>query len=346
MNSSSVVSIIIPCRNEVRFIDACLDSVMASDFPKDRLEVLVVDGMSDDGTRAIVGRHAAADGVVRLLDNPDRIAPAALNVGIRSATGNVIVRLDAHCLYPQNYVSSLVEWLDKSGADNVGGICRTRPANETPKAKAIALGLAHPFGVGNSYFRIGAREPRYVDTVPFGCYRRDVFDRIGLFDEDLIRNQDDELNARLIRHGGRILLVPDVVTEYFTRESLGKLWRMYYQYGYFKPLVARKLGRVMTVRQVMPALFVTALVAGPVLSAAIPALRLPFLVMLATYSAANLVFAVRAGWPEGGRCVGWLMAVFVVLHVSYGVGFLKGMLDFAILNRRPGAKLRAMAPSR
>src|SRR6266540_6962590 len=116
MNSSSVVSVIIPCRNEARFIDACLASVLASDFPKDRLEILVVDGMSDDGTRAIVARRVEDDRLIRLLDNPDRFAPAALNVGIRAARGNVIVRLDAHCLYPPNYLSSLVEWLDKSGA--------------------------------------------------------------------------------------------------------------------------------------------------------------------------------------------------------------------------------------
>ena len=143
----------------------------------------------------------------------------------------------------------------------MGGVCRTLPAADTAVAKAIAVGMSHPLGVGNSHFRIGSSEDRWVDTVPFGCYRREVFDRIGLFDEELVRNQDDELNLRLIKHGGRILLSPRIVCKYFARDSLAKLWRMYYQYGYFKPLVVRKVGGVMTLRQLAPPLFVLCLAA-------------------------------------------------------------------------------------
>ena len=154
-----------------------------------------------------------------------------------------------------------MQLLEQSGADNVGGVCRTLPASDSAMAKAIAVGMSHPLGVGNSHFRIGCRpEDRWVDTVPFGCYRREVFDRIGLFDEELVRNQDDELNLRLIKHGGRILLSPRIVCKYFARDSLAKLWRMYYQYGYFKPLVVRKVGGVMTLRQLLPPLFVLGLI--------------------------------------------------------------------------------------
>ncbi len=340
------VSIVIPCRNEAAYIDRCLTSIETSDFPADRREVLVVDGMSDDQTRDIVRRHAAADPAVRLIDNPARITPTALNAGIRAAKGEIVVRIDAHAIYPPEYLSKLVRWLGTSGADNVGGVCVTRPGNGSPKAQAIAFGLSHPFGVGNSRFRIGAREPRWVDTVPFGCYRREVFDRIGMFDEELVRNQDDELNARLIRRGGRILLVPEIVSEYFARCAIRMLWRMYYQYGYFKPLVARKVGRVMTVRQVVPALFVASIVAGLMLSGPVEALRLPFAAAIALYVATDLAIAGHAAGRYGGRCGFWLTVVFPVLHVAYGLGFIRGVMDFAVRHRAVTGEVRAMATSR
>jgi len=340
------VTVIIPCRNEEGFIDRCLASLLAGDFPKDRLEVFVVDGVSRDRTREIVRERMRVEPAISLIDNPQGTAPAALNLGIRRAKGDVIVRLDAHCIYPREYISGLLRWMNETGADNVGGVWRTLPAADTAKARAIAIALAHPFGVGNSYFRIGAREPRWVDTVPFGCYRRDVFDRIGLFDEDLVRNQDDEFNARLVRHGGRILLVPEIVCDYFARESLRKLWRMSYQYGYFKPLVARKIGTVMTVRQLVPALFVAAVGGGAPIAAAISALRVPYLTAIALYLAANIGCAVVAGRKYGIATVAWLATSFAALHVSYGMGFLKGVLDFLVRNRRSDARLQAMAPTR
>ena len=183
-----------------------------------------------------------------------------MNLGIAAAGGSVIVRMDAHVEYPGRLHLRAGGPLERSGADNVGGVCQTLPAGDSAVAKAVAFGMSHPLGVGNSHFRIGTLEDRWVDTVPFGCYRREVFDRIGLFDEELVRNQDDEFNLRLIRHGGRILLSPRIVCKYFARDSLAKLWRMYYQYGYFKPLVVRKVGGVMTIRQLLPPLFVLSLI--------------------------------------------------------------------------------------
>ncbi len=262
-----LVTIIVPCRNEGKWIAPCLDSILANDYPRERLEVLVVDGMSSDETRSVVERRAADQPCIRLLDNAKQITPAALNIGIAAARGAVIVRMDAHVDYPADYVSSLVRLLEEKGADNVGGVCRTLPGAETAIARAIAIGMSHPVGVGNSYFRIGAASERWVDTVPFGCYRKEVFDRIGLFDEELVRNQDDEFNLRLIRSGGRILLTPNVVCRYYARDSLRKLWRMYYQYGYFKPLVVRKVKGVMTLRQLGPPLFVLCLAAGTLFGA-------------------------------------------------------------------------------
>jgi hypothetical protein len=270
---------------------------------------------------------------VRVLDNPRRIVPTALNIGIRAATGEVIARMDAHVVYPPEYLTGLVEALRQTGADNAGGRLETLPADRTPLARAIAVALAHPFGVGNSHFRIGTPGRRWVDTVPFGCYPREVFQRIGLFDEELVRNQDDEFNLRLIRRGGRVLLVPDVVSRYYARGSRRQLARMYFQYGYFKPLVARKVGRVMTVRQLVPAAFAVVLLGGAGAALAWPPLAFPWVLVIALYAALMAVAAARAVRPHGLRSAAALLGVFPILHLSYGVGFLRGLWDMLIRGR-------------
>ena len=191
-----LVTIVIPCRNEEDWIGPCLDSILQNDYPKDRLDVLVIDGMSNDGTRSALQPFLEQHSSIRLLDNPQKTTPAALNVGIAAAQGEVIMRMDAHYEYPTNYISRLVHWLQESGADNVGGVLRMEPATDAPMARAIAVAVTHPFGIGNAYYRLGVSKPRSVDTVPFGCYRREVFERIGNFDEDLLRNQDLEFNLR------------------------------------------------------------------------------------------------------------------------------------------------------
>jgi len=327
------VSIVVPCRNEAARIERTVESLLSGDWPHDRLEVLVVDGMSDDGTRDVLQRLAARHPCVRVLDNPRRITPEALNLGIARSRGSVVLIAGAHAQYPSQFVSALVHRLLESEADAVGGACRTRPANDTPMARAIALGLSHPLGVGNALFRTGVTEPRWVDTVPFGCYRREVFDRIGLFDVEMIRNQDDELNHRLIRSGGRILLVPDVTSEYYARDSLARLWRMYYQYGYFKPLGVRKVGGVVTVRQLVPGLFVLSLIiCAMAASWSIWGVGALAAVLLA-YVLAVGVCCLRAVRRHGPRCAACLALVFPTLHVSYGLGYLAGVVRFLILRR-------------
>jgi glycosyltransferase involved in cell wall biosynthesis len=333
MANQPFVSIVIPCRQEAGWIEPCLESIVQSDYPKDCLEVLVVDGMSDDGTRDMVVRFAERHPFIRLLDNPRKITPAALNVGITNARGAVIMRMDAHAEYPANYVSSLVRSLHESGADNVGGLWITEPGGKTALARAIAVGSSHPLGVGNAYYRIGASEPRWVDTVPFGCYRREVFDRIGLFDEQLVRNQDDEFNLRLIKHGGRILLTPQVSCRYFARDSLGKMCRMFYQYGYFKPLVVRKVGGVMTLRQLVPPLFVLSLIFTGALALWVSWLAVAFGLILASYALAIGLCAASQVAKCGGRCALWLCVVLPAMHFAYGLGYLKGFFDF-ILRRK------------
>jgi glycosyltransferase involved in cell wall biosynthesis len=325
---------VVPCRNEAAYIAGCLASILAGDYPTDRIEILVADGRSDDGTLEILRTCAAEHACIRVLDNHQRSTPAALNLAIRSASGSVIIRMDAHVLYPPTYVRRLVEALDETGADNVGGVLETVPADDTPVARAIALGLSHPFGVGNSHFRTGTDERREVDTVPFGCYRRETFDRIGLFDEELVRNQDDELNLRLISRGGRILLLPEVSCRYFARRSLGQVARMYYQYGYFKPLVARKLGRIMTVRQLVPSLLIIALLMSGALSPWISGAGAIFASIAVVYTGCVLVCAFAVTGLDL-RCGLALAAVFPTLHFSYGFGFMRGIYNHIIARSLP-----------
>ncbi len=341
-----VVTVIVPCRNEERFIGACLDSILDNDYSKDRLEILVIDGMSQDETRTIVSRYAMRHSLIRLVNNTKLITPCGFNVGITESHGDIIVVIGAHATYSSTYISKLVDWLQKSGADNVGGVCITLPADDSPLAHAIARGLSHPFGVGSSYFRIGTSKPRWVDTVFGGCYRKEVFDRIGVFDEQLVRNQDDEFNHRLIARGGRILLVPDVVSYYYPRRSLVQLWRMYYQYGYFKPLVAWKVGRIGTGRQLVPMLCLAMLVGLTIASVSSQTSRFVLLILLGGYLLADFTVSFTVGLSGGLRCAGWMLVVFPALHVSYGVGYLVGMFDFWIRGKQNGLTMKPVSLSR
>lgn len=327
------VSVIMPCREEEKHIARALGSILANDYPQDHLEVLVVDGMSADGTRKIVAEFARRYPFVKLLDNPKGITPAALNIGITSARGDIIIRVDAHSTYPADYVANLVAWQKKTGADNVGGVWRIIPGSNGPMARAIAVGLAHPFGVGNAHYRIGASEPRWVDTVPFGCYRREVFTRNGLFDEEHVRTEDDEFNLRLRKNGGRSLLVPEIIIDYYARENLPKIWRMYYYYGYFKPLVAKKLGLVLSLRHVIPSLFIITLCVCFLGGWWFPILEVLGTLVLLTYVLTDVFFSFMAGWRQGLRVTACLALVFPTLHFSYGLGFLRGFLDFILLGK-------------
>lgn len=339
-----LVTIVVPCRNEERYLVECLDSILSCDYPADRLEVLVVDGMSDDGTRVLLGEYAARHAVVRMIDNPRRITPVALNLAIRAARGDVIVRMDAHVVYPKNYVRRLVAALDEFSADNVGAVLKTLPANQTAMGKAIAIGMSHPFGVGTSYFRIGTDQPRWVDTIAFFCIRRATFDRVGLFDEELIRHQDGEFNARLIKAGGRILLIPDVVSYYYARATLRQVGRMFYQYGYFKPLVAKKLGRFMTVRQLIPPGFVLGLLATALAALLWKPAILLFAAVAAAYAAVVLGSAVQTGFQEGPAVGVALAAVLPVIHVSYGMGFWRRVVELLLPSRRASPDQAAELP--
>jgi len=327
------ISIIIPCRNEENYISRCLDSVLAQDYPGDRVEILVADGMSTDNTKKALLDYAKHHPSVRYFENPKKIVTMGLNILIKEAKGELILRMDAHNEFPIDYVSKCVKYIQEHNVDNVGGVIVTLPGNKTLSAKAIALAMSSTFGVGNSYFRTGVKVPRLVDTVPFGCYRREVFDKIGLFDEDMVRSQDAEFNLRLIKNGGKILLAPDIVSYYYARNSFIKLITMYAQYGYFKALSAAKIGKIIGIRQMVPALFISSLwllILGAIF------LR-PFAWLLvfemALYLAANLFFSLKISLKNGPILLPFLVWCFILIHFSFGYNYLRGIFDFWILKK-------------
>ncbi len=318
------VSIIIPCRNEEKFIARCLDSILMNDFPKEALEVLVVEGESEDKTREIIGSYTERNSCIRLLENPDRIQTIATNIALKSASGNIIIRMDAHVEYPQDYISQCVHWLLRSGVDSVGGIIRTVPGASTVFGRAIALALSHPFGVGNAHFRTGVAAPTSVDTIPFGCYSSSVFKKIGLFNERLNRTDDIEFNLRLKRAGGKLLLVPDISSWYYARPDLLSLAKQQFGNGFWVIYSLKFAKLPFSTRHLVPLFFVLSQTAGPLFSLWFkPLASLSFLVLI-VYTILNSFFAYRVSADEK-RLIPALIVTFFVLHFSYGIGSLMGL---------------------
>jgi succinoglycan biosynthesis protein ExoA len=232
------VSVVVPCRNERTHIEACLRSVLSQTLPPDEVEIIVVDGRSDDGTRAILDLLEAKVPNLTLLDNPGRITPVAMNLGIRAARGEFVAILGAHTIYPPGYLEVCLDLMQAHPeADCVGGSI-THEA-ETPFGQAVALAMAHPFGMGKAPHRNPDHEG-YAEGACFPVFRRAVFDRVGFYDEALVRNQDDEFNLRLTRHGGRVWLSPHARAAYHVRESLPALFRQFFEYGYWRTAVLRR----------------------------------------------------------------------------------------------------------
>lgn len=330
-----MISVVIPCRNEGGAIEACLRGVLAFVPPPGGFEVLVVDGQSTDATPSIVSRLAALDPRVRLLDNPARMTSHALNIGIRAAQGEIIVRVDAHTEYAPDYLVECVAALERTGADNVGGPALTRA--RTYRHRVIAAAYHSRFAVGGSRFHQPDFEG-WADTVPYGCYRRDLLIQLGLFDEELVRNQDDELNFRLLRAGGRIWLTPRIRSWYTPRAEFSRLFRQYYQYGYWRVRVIQKHRLPASPRQLVPGAFVLSLLVLALVSlVAAPAAYLLggliscYLVFLLCGS---LVTAASAGWS----ILPLLPVAFATYHIAYGSGFLLGLWDFVVWSRRSSSR--------
>jgi glycosyltransferase involved in cell wall biosynthesis len=334
------VTVVLPCRNEEHHIEACVRSILAQEQPSGGFELIVADGMSTDRTRVILDRLAQEDDRLKVIDNPGRIVSTGLNAGIADARGKMILRMDAHTVYATDYIRQCVGVLQETGADNVGGPARTAP--QSYMQAAISAAYHAPFAVGGARFHDPDYEG-YVDTVPYGCWPREVFSRIGLFDEDLVRNQDDEFNLRLIRAGGKIWQSPRIKSWYQTRGSLGDLFRQYRQYGYWKVRVIQEHRLPASIRHLVPACFVLSL---PVLlavslwwSSALWVLA----AVLGSYVVSTLGAAILTAGKNGWALLPVLPFVFATYHVSYGVGFLQGIVDFVLLRRSPSPSLATLS---
>jgi glycosyltransferase involved in cell wall biosynthesis len=302
----------------------CLESIKDNDYPKDKLEILVFDGMSEDKTRDIIKKYSEKYPFIKYFENANKIQSSAMNIGLRYAKGDIIIRMDAHTTYAKDYFLKCINCLDKYNADNVGGIWITMPGNDTAMAKAIALSLSHPFGVGNSYFRIGLKEPKSVDTVPFGCYRKEVFDRIGMFNEHLVRNQDIEFNIRLKNAGGKIILVPDIESYYYARSTLKALAKNNFWNGFWVIYSTKFAKMPFSVRHLIPLVFVTSVMSSLIGSIFYAPLAYIFSLIFTAYFITALFFSINISFSKSLKLIPLLVSTFFTLHFSYGLGSLWG----------------------
>lgn len=324
--STPTVSVLIPCYNEAQWIGSCLESLLANDYPADKVELLVLDGGSDDGTLECVRDIAAESANVRVVHNAARLKPHGLNLGIRETTSDVVIRADAHAWYPTNYIRRLVEDLDRYDADNTGGVRETYVGG-TRMAQAVGLAISHRFAAGDAHYRTGTDRARSVDSVFGGCFRRDVFDRVGLFNEDLIRTQDREFNRRLLAAGGTIILDPEVRCLYYPRGRASDYWRWNYD-GAFWLFYARRFTDVPMVswRNLVPMALVLSHVLAVLALGLGPMIGWVSLLPVVLYWAANAGVSLRTAMRHGDvTLVPHLVLVFVMTHFGYGLASLQGL---------------------
>jgi len=320
------ISVICPIRNEEKYIQECLEALIDQTYPSRDIEILVVDGMSDDKTREIVNDLSKKDPRIRLIDNPERLVPFALNYGIENAKGKYILRMDGHAKAQKDYIEQCVAALDRNVAECVGGPIITIDVTDT--GKAISAAMSSVFGVGNSRFRTSIDEELFVDTLAFPAYKKEAFQKYGRFDVNLKRCQDDEFNFRLRKLGGKILLTPAIRSWYYARSGFGKLWKQYFGYGLYKVRVLQKHFWMMQARHFIPAGFVGTLFALMTLSfIASPFLWL-FACLFSCYGMASVWAASKAVKVEKKLTFWKVLLSFYILHFSYGSGFIFGLIKF------------------
>ena len=329
-----MLSVICPIYNEEIYVAHCLDSIQDQDYPKDDLEVLFVDGMSTDRTREIIQSYQTHCPYVRIIDNPERYVSWAMNRGIDASRGEVIIRIDAHTRYEPNYFSALVRRLYELDAADVGTVCKTDVLHKTPKTLAIREVLCNRFGVGNSVFRTGINEVREVDTVPFGCWKRETFDKYGRYDVRLIRNQDIELNKRVIRGGGKIYIIPDTFCTYYARETFAGLAANNFANGKWNLLTVWITGKLTSLspRHFVPLLFVLSLLIPLIVGIFWrPALWVALASLLA-YGVLLGAISLKLA-REKHLSFFRLLQSFLILHLSYGCGSLIGLLSLPFVKK-------------
>ena len=325
------ISIVIPCLNEEKYIANCIESIVSSDIDYSKTEVVFVDGVSSDKTVYIIKEYMVKYPFIKVLSNPKKYTPVSMNMGIEASLGEYVFILSAHAQYKKDYFKKLVQNMEELKADCVGGVLITDVKNKNKKSNSIKEIMSHKFGVGNSGFRIGSSEVKEVDTVAFGCYSKEAFKKFGLFDERLIRNQDIELNKRIINGGGKIYLIPDVQCTYFARENFTALAKNNYSNGLWNILTTyyTKTLNSLSLRHFIPLIFVLSLLFPLLVAIFIPKFIYLGLLSLSSYFALVIIISLKL--RDNNNSFIYLVSSFFTLHFSYGMGSLMGI--FSVISK-------------
>lgn len=325
-NDLPFISVIIPARNEESFIGRTLDSLIANDYPKDKLEILVVDGISEDRTKEIVAEYAETYPYIKLLENPKKITPIAMNIGIHNAQGSLVTKTDAHSIYPVEYLSKCARYIEKYHVEAVGGVARATPSLLTLKAAAISLSLSSWFGSGGGGLRYATGEPRLADTAFGICYKKDAVIKAGLFNENLTRSQDMDLNIRLQKMGGKILLVPDIMINYYSKATLMNFLRHNVQDGIWAVYPLKFGSPVFKLRHLAPLIFIVCLFLCGLTGLVFAPAQALFLGIICLYFILALAVSANIAHREKQYAlIPYLIAAFAIRHFAYGFGSLIGL---------------------
>lgn len=319
MSIYNSVSIVIPMRNESKHIKKCLDSLLDQDWIDSKIEIIVVDGESDDNSYEIVKKTLLNHSNFKILHNPKKITPISLNIGVKAATGDVIIILGSHSYVAKDFISKNIHFLNTMEVDCVGG--SISPIGDSYQGNAIALAMSSPIGVGNAFYRY-SKVQRLVDTVQFGAYKREVFNRIGYFDEELVRNQDFELNHRIVSTGGKILLAPQVNGYYIVRSTIIKLFKQYFDYGYWKTRVVSKEIGAFRLRYQIPPIFILTLLISGFLGIFISIIMNFFIFIIFLYSFLVTITSLRISMNSNFKYFPILPLAFISLHFGFGLGLI------------------------
>lgn len=318
-----IVSIIVPIRNEENYIEKCIKSILNQDYDLENLEVIFVDGMSQDKTHDIINDHVQRyPNIIRLKDNINKTVPYAMNIGINNSTGKYIVRLDAHSEYTNDYISKCISTLEKTNADNAGGLAITKGKGFI--GKSFAKVLSSKFGVGNSGFRTNA-SCGYVDTVPFGAFKKETFTKYGLYDERLTRNQDYELNYRIRKNGGKIYLNSNIKLTYYCRNTMPGILKQSYENGRWNVITSKLCPGTMSIRHFIPLFFLLSLIIMPMIIYFIPFFYMLFIAEMSLYFLLDLIFTIKSATKI--KYIPMIFILFPIFHISYGLGSLIGLIN-------------------
>jgi succinoglycan biosynthesis protein ExoA len=329
-NHSIEASVIVPCYNEGNTIHLLLQALLEQNYPIDRMEVVIADAMSEDDTRSKINQFIQQypQLKIQVVDNPKRTIPAGVNAAAQAARGKYLVRMDAHSVPEREYLSTSIQLLQEGVAENVGGVWEIEAGENTCIAKAIAAAAAHPLGAGDALYRI-ANKAAYVDTVPFGAFSKKTFNDVGRFDENLLSNEDYEFNTRIRLSGGRVWLDPRIRSRYYARKNLRQLAKQYWRYGFWKLKMLKRYPKTIRWRQAIPPLFTFGIILFTALSFFSGIARIILTLTLGLYIAILLVFSIMEMVKKRSICYLWMVFALMVMHFSWGTGFLVSAADFS-----------------